>query len=64
MGTKTPRKSTPKAAAEPVVRRALVRSDTVLARLRERAEQSAPPVQVEAIEHDPDINRIVPVEGC
>lgn len=49
------------------VRTALARSSQVLESLRQRQEaQDAreSQVAVAADEHDPDINRIVPVEGC
>lgn len=64
-----------KAAAQPPkkkrtaaqIRTALVRSNQVLEALRQRQEaQETRESQVAAAadEHDPDINRIVPVEGC
>jgi hypothetical protein len=49
------------------VRTALARSNQVLEALRQRQEaQDARESQLAAVadEHDPDINRIVPVEGC
>ena len=49
------------------VRTVLARSNQVLEALRQRQEaQEARESQAAAVadEHDPDINRIVPVEGC
>lgn len=49
------------------VRTALARSNQVLEALRQRQQaQETRESQAAAVadEHDPDINRIVPVEGC
>lgn len=49
------------------VRTALARSNHVLESLRQRqGTQEAREIQAAAVadEHDPDTNRIVPVEGC
>jgi len=49
------------------VRTALARSNQVLEALRQRQEAQETresEVAAAAEEHDPDINRIVPVEGC
>lgn len=58
--TQTPKKK--RTAAQ--VRTALARSNRLLELLRQRAEPPQAVVVSEDVEHDPDIGRIVPIDGC
>lgn len=51
-----------RAAAQ--VRTALTRSNRLLDSLRQRAESQQAVVATEDVDHDPDIGRIVPIDGC
>lgn len=46
------------------VRTALARSNSLLESLRQRAESQQAVVVSEDVELDPDIGRIVPIDGC
>lgn len=64
MARKAAAQAPKKKRAAPQVRTALARSTRVIESLRQRAESQQAVLVSEEVAHDPDIGRIVPIDGC